>query len=88
MINTSCFSSRGAKIYKKVPLSTNKQIKGPFSRTTITIILSFFLSLLLFTQRLLLCSLSLFQTFHETGFLHGFRLFASNLANNLSSLIV
>lgn len=45
MIKTSCFSSRGAKIYKKVPLSTNKQIKGPFSRTTITIILSFFLSL-------------------------------------------
>ncbi len=72
MIKTSCFSSRGAKIYKKVPLSTNKQIKGPFSRTTITIILSFFLSLLLFTQRLLLCSLSLFQTFHETGFLHRF----------------
>ena len=70
MIKTSCFSSRGAKIYKKVPLSTNKQIKGPFSRTTITIILSFFLSLLLFT--LLLCSLSLFQTFHETGFLHRF----------------
>ena len=62
MIKTSCFSSRGAKMYKKVPLSTNKQIKGPFSRTTITIILSFFLSLLLFTQRLLLCSLSLFQT--------------------------
>ena len=30
MIKTSCFSSRGAKIYKKVPLSTNKQIKGPF----------------------------------------------------------
>ena len=87
MIKTSCFSSRRAKIYKKVPLSTNKQIKGPFSRTTITIILSFFLSLLLFTQRLLLCSLSLFQTFHETGFLHRF-LFASNLANNLSSLIV
>ena len=85
MIKTSCFSSRGAKIYKKVPLSTNKQIKGPFSRTTITIILSFFLSLLLFTQRLLLCSLSLFQTFH---FFIGFRLFASNLANNLSSLIV
>jgi hypothetical protein len=27
---------------------------------------------LLFTQRLLLCSLSLFQTFHETGFLHRF----------------
>ena len=23
MIKTSCFSSRGAKIYKKVPLSTN-----------------------------------------------------------------
>ena len=64
MIKTSCFSSRGAKMYKKVPLSTNKQIKGPFSRTTITIILSFFLSLL--------CSLSLFQTFHETGFLHRF----------------
>ena len=56
MIKTSCFSSRRAKIYKKVPLSTNKQIKGPFSRTTITIILSFFLSLLLFTQRLLLSS--------------------------------
>ena len=55
MIKTSCFSSRGAKIYKKVPLSTNKQIKGPFSRTTITIILSFFLSLLLYTQRLQLC---------------------------------
>ena len=48
MIKTSCFSSRGAKMYKKVPLSTNKQIKGPFSRTTITIILSVFLSLLLF----------------------------------------
>lgn len=30
MIKTSCFSSRGAKIYKKIPLSTNKQIKGPF----------------------------------------------------------
>lgn len=32
MIKTSCFSSRRAKIYKKVPLSTNKQIKGPFSK--------------------------------------------------------